>query len=234
MDLANFIGSRVLPFRNPRVVSPPGHVHPKGRRNILVATPMRSGTHILIDLILNNVPAYRNRPLYIDLDRCSDSAFQAQGFLDRITPDCGYVLKTHLPINVRDGLAADPRVRAVIDSACVVTVRRDRQEVCRSLERWRELGSGKTVEEHAAQYDRFWEFWGMRERREIAFPDLFMEDRMRSVLEEIAQMTGTRTARRYLPPPGAQKTRIYVNKGLTRVLGRFAPRIDTTIHTLKS
>ena len=54
-DLSNFIGRTVLPFTNPRVVAPPGTPGHHGRPNLIVATPMRSGTHILIDLILNNL-----------------------------------------------------------------------------------------------------------------------------------------------------------------------------------
>jgi hypothetical protein len=59
-DLTHYISTHLLPFTNPRVVCPPGTVTAQGRPNIIVATPMRSGTHILSDMILNNIPAYQN------------------------------------------------------------------------------------------------------------------------------------------------------------------------------
>ena len=51
MDIANLIGRRLLPFTNPRVVSPPGHPKRHGRPNLIVATPMRSGTLRLVQNI---------------------------------------------------------------------------------------------------------------------------------------------------------------------------------------
>ena len=62
----NWVGRRVLPYENARVVAPPGVPVTQDRPNIVVATPKRSGTHVLIDILLNNLPAYRRRPLYVE------------------------------------------------------------------------------------------------------------------------------------------------------------------------
>lgn len=237
-DLTNLIGTHILPFTNPRVVSPPGRITPQGRPNIVVATPMRSGTHMLIDMILNNLPAYRNRPLYVDLDQCWKQEGPDRDLIGQITPDAGYVLKTHLPLAMDARVTEDPRIAALVQAGIVVTIRRDRDEVCRSLARWHgRTQPGRTTEaalaDYAAQYDRFWEVWQDRPQIGIAFGDLFSATPMTALIDEIARRTGTRRAGTFRGPPRAGQSWIYTNKALTRLLGRHAPRIDTSIHTLK-
>lgn len=234
-SLANFVGTHLLPFTNPRVVCPPGRVRPTGRPNLVIATPMRSGTHILIDLILNNLPAYRRTPLYVDLDQCFKQARPGNDLLAQITPDAGYVLKTHMPLNVPEGMGGDARIAALIDQGQVVTVHRDRAEVCRSLARWHGIAPEEAEAEYGPQYDRFWDFWTGRPQTRLSFGDLFDETKMRRTLADLAAASGTAPSPRYRPPPSsATKSRIYANKMMTRLAGRHAPRVDTTIHTLKS
>lgn len=234
-DLANFVGTHLVPFTNPRVVCPPGRVRQRDLPNIMVATPMRSGTHILIDLILNNLPAYRARPLYVDLDQCAKQGRADHDLLGALTPRSGYVLKTHMPLNVPEDMAADPRIEALTEAACVITLRRDRAEVCRSLGRWHRIGAAEAEAAYGPDYDRFWDLWEGRDRIAVEFSDLFDPEAMQRLLADIAERTGTRAARRFMAPPsGRGKGRIYANKMMTRLAGRHAPRVDTTIHTLKS
>lgn len=233
-DLANFVGTHLLPFTNPRVVCPPGRVVAQGRRNIVVATPMRSGTHILIDLILNNLPAYRTRPLYVDLDQCRKQSAPGNDLIAAIPADAGYLLKTHMPLNVPEGMIAEPQVAALVDKGLVLTLRRPRAEVCRSLGRWHGLDAAEAEARYGAQYDAFWQVWEGRGDIVLDFADLFDPARMQALLARIGAETGTRPAALYRPPPSGQgRNRIYANKMLTRLLGRRARRIDTTIHTLK-
>ncbi len=234
-DLANFVGTHLLPFTNPRVVCPPGRVQVRGRPNIMVATPMRSGTHILIDLILNNLPAYRARPLYVDLDQCAKQGRPDNDLLGALTPRSGYLLKTHMPLNVPETMVADPRVETLVAEACVITLRRDRADVCRSLGRWHRIDMAAAEARFGPEYDRFWDLWEGRDRIAVEFTDLFDPKTMRRLLADLADRTGCQVAPRYLPPPsGASKGRIYAGKMMTRLAGRHAPRVDTTIHTLKS
>ena len=236
--LANMIGSSVLPFNNPRVVCPPGRPGHYGRRNIIVATPMRSGTHLLIDMILNNIPAYRTRPLYIDLDQCL-SPRQLSGpdpFFGQIGPQSGHVLKTHLPVGVDPVAAADPAVAALIDAALILTIRRERVDIERSLKHWSETSAkGRSPRHRDEDYDRFWQFWEGKAAIELRFADLFDPDAMIAALNRIAEATGTQPDPSFHgPAPASRKFAIFRNKALTRIAGRFAPRIDTTIHTLKT
>lgn len=235
LSIANFIGTHLLPFTNPRVVCPPGRVVCAGRPNIVVTTPMRSGTHILIDLILNNMPAYRRSPLYIDLDQCAKQEGPGNDLVGRITPEAGYVIKTHMPINTPEGMADDPRILRILETAgAILTVRRSRDSVCRSLARWHGLQPDEALAIYGPSYDRFWEFWADRGTIGIDFDDLFRPDRMAAVLDDLCARVGVRRAQTLVPPPsGSNRAALHARKAITRLAGRHAPRIDTTIHTLK-
>ena len=232
-DLSNFIGTKVLPFTNPRVVSPPGVPGRHGRVNLIVATPMRSGTHILIDLLLNNLPDYRHRPLYIDLDQCLKQARPGLDLLGRLTPDAGHVVKTHYPIAVSEA-AADPRLPDLLRQGVVLAIHRPRADILRSLDRWQGGPEDSPEARFGPQIDAFWRFWNDYPRIDLAFEDLFQPERMQELLQRIAAATGARPQARFVPPPGrGEKRRIYLDKAVTRLLGRHAPRVNTTIHTLK-
>lgn len=232
-NLAQFVGKRVLPFNNPRVVCPPGIVRPNGRRNIIVATPRRSGTHILIDQILNNIPAYRSRPLYIDLSQCLKRDAPGNNLIGQITPNAGYIIKTHLPVGLPGAVLKDARLDAIIAASVVVTVRRDRDDVRRSLARWHKARTEGDVG-YDTEYDAFWEFWNDKEQIVLDFKDLFVKSKMEVILDRLANETQTKRATRFAGPTSLSRKRsIYLNKTLTRLLGSNAPHIDTSIHTLK-
>ncbi len=233
LGVANWIGTSLLPFTNPRVVCPPGTPAKNGRMNVVVATPMRSGTHLMLDLLLNNVAAYRTRPLYIDLDQCRKQSSADRNLVGEIGSDAGQLIKTHLPIGVDAQASTDADVLRVIDSALVVTVRRNPSAVLKSLAR-----AGHTpdqLRQHEDEFDRFWEFWEPRSTMAIDFESLFDGEAAAGILRRIASTTDTSTqARLVLPTPQRRRRRIYANKAVTRLVGQHAPRVDTTIHTLKS
>ena len=58
--------SKLLPPNTPTVRCPPGLLRNSKNDlpNLVVATFPRCGTHLLIDLILNNFSLYRQNPLY--------------------------------------------------------------------------------------------------------------------------------------------------------------------------
>ena len=234
-SLLGCVGAHILPFTNPRVVSPPGKVVSFGRRNIIVATPMRSGTHILIDLILNNIPAYRNRPLYVDLDQCVKTSQNEFDYLSPIRPDLGYVLKTHMPIGMAPDKADDPRIAQLLETSCVITIRRSREEVCRSLGRWRGTDQSEAEEKFGADYDAFWDHWKDVPQIEVAYTELFRPASMRQLIHELAAQTETSCRQYFTGVPSKEgKRAILFHKAWTRLLGHRAPRINTTIHTLKT
>lgn len=234
---ANFVGKNVISFENPRVVSPPGVIRGHNRRNIIVATPTRSGTHILIDLILNSFPDYCNIPLYVSLDKIIKRDRFQPGLLDTLRPDSGYVVKTHFPIGVAPTVEERARVARLASDAVVVTVRRKDADIIRSLSRFNAKGvETKGVEERfAANIAAFWEFWEDRATIGLDFDDLFTAEAYADALDRLADLTGTQRPKQIRPPLHPSDIwRIYFNKLATRILGCRAPRIDTTIYTLKN
>lgn len=202
--------------------------------NIVIATPRRCGTHVLIDIILNNMRDYRNRPLYIDLDKAWQQRECGKGLFGSITPESGYVIKTHMPI-VHPDAPLNRHLLEILNAAVVVTVHRDVDAMVRSAERWWKRAEAKTVGNTIREsYEKFWAFWRDRPRVELEFEDLFRADTMRMVLANLSTKTGSPYSELYTPPISADRSKIiYANKALTRLMGRYAPRVDTTIHTLR-
>ena len=234
--LANAVGSRYLSFQNPRVVSPPGRVASNGARNIMVATPMRSGTHLMIDAILNNIPAYCRTPLYVDLDQFYKQGERSDADFGDLGPTSGYLLKTHFPLGFPRPSDHAAKVAELARGALVITVERRPEDVKASLLRWAGNDAGSAALDGYiagidANLDAFWSIW--RDRSDIAlnFEELFDPSCMTKVVAQVARDLGVSACARYHPmPPKRQMNRIYLQKGLTRLLGRHAPRINTTIY----
>lgn len=106
--------ARVLPHNNRRCVAPPGELRPGSGKPVIVSSIMRSGTHLLIDLLLNNFPAYRRMPLYVDLDHALASGLTAA---DLLHGGC-YVMKSHHP-NVRYAAAAQAELEELAAAAFI-------------------------------------------------------------------------------------------------------------------
>ncbi len=204
------------------------------QENIVVATPMRSGTHVLIDLLLNNVSDYRRKPLYVDLAGCLQRKNLHKNYLDQICDGGGHIVKTHLPIKVAKDRIQDPRIETLFRNAVVITVKRDTDSILDSLERWNAFEGDAYRQNCNAMIKEFWNFWQDRPHTSIAFRDLFDAQEMEQIISDICEQTGSEMVRPIRGPSDpAKKSKIYFNKAATRLLGKFAPKIDTTIHTLK-
>ena len=87
--------SAAFPPDSKRVMAPSGSIvasHTSLPLIVVTSFP-RSGTHILIDLILNNFTPYRRNPLYVDLDRYIHEGLDVEDLIQK----GGYVVKTHYP-----------------------------------------------------------------------------------------------------------------------------------------
>lgn len=233
-DFFGFLGRHVLPYANRRVVCPPGRPEVHGRPNIVIATPKRCGTHVLIDMILNNMPAYQNQPLYIDLDKAWKRKDLGEDLFGCINTRSGYVIKTHLPVGA-PGAADSQRILALLDASVVLTVHRNSDAMVRSTARWMQVETSEVSDAVQADYANFWGFWQNRPRIGLEFEELFSTDRMQSVLADLSVQTRVERTARYVPPPAKDRLgSIYMAKAMTRLMGCYAPKIDTTIATLKS
>lgn len=231
MSIANYLGRKYLRFKNPRVVCPPGEILPGEGPLVVVATVMRSGTHLMIDTILNNFPRYKRRPLYVDLDRLLDAADREEK-VDKLLASGGYVVKTHFP-QAFDQPGREPLVRRVAERSRIVVVHRDPERTYRSLQAWTsqwDLGLVKDKGAYLASVARFGEFWRDYPRLDFQFEELVDEKGYEDMVGRLQAFLGTPpSARLRRPPRASARLQVYLTKGLTRVLGHRAPVVNTTI-----
>ncbi len=233
MSLVNFIGSRIITAEAARISAPPGTIIRGGYRNIVLATPMRSGTHIAMDLIMNNLPRYRRRPLYINLD----TLLLRDLARDTLYDAAGYVVKTHFPSGrVRN---FRPQIERLARQSLVVIVHRPTAEIRASLQRWVDAGPDlprirKQLANLESELAEFHTFWQAFSPYNVTFRDLFDAERCQVIVSDIARLTDHPDTYCKTPlVPVSKPMLVYLNKALTRTLGRHAPRIDTTIRSLR-
>lgn len=221
MRLRNKVGL-ILPPINRRCVAPPGSLPVGEGRPIVVASLMRSGTHLLIDLILNNFASYRRDPLYLNLDAYLIERRASQGLMN-----CGaYVAKTHFPqIPVPDDTLDD--LRRFAERAVVLRPVRGLAETHRSLLSFGETRSMEELVACKAAADAFWDAF---DPLDFSFDDLATPSLTADIVTRIAERTGLPLPGRVVVTPDkSQAIRILTAKLLTRLLGHRAPRLNTTI-----
>lgn len=207
----------------PCVTCPPGIPGAaNGTPHVVVAAQMRSGTHLLIDLILNNFPVYRESPLYLDLERYRLSDLETS----RIPDLRGLVIKTHCP-HASDRLEAARDIEPLTRRYPVVMPVRDRHEVVRSMQRFGEWGAAQSMDPHIDAFERY---WADVPKLSLPFRKLLDPEALPEVVRALEQHLGTPAiASPVGPRPVTQRRRILLDKSLTRLLGARAPRINTTI-----
>lgn len=225
MDLSRRLASRLLPHDNGRCVAPPGRLPQGAAPPVVVASLMRSGTHLLIDLILNNFAAYRHTPLYVD----ADAWFRAGNPPSDLASLEGCVVKTHFP-QLRDG-ASGPAAEAALDRlatrAVVFQPRRDSDPVFDSLQRFGYRGDRAAFE---AERESFESFWAKYDPVILEFADLADPASSHQCLLEMAEVLHQPPpATPVLSPAKSDARSILWSKALTRLLGRRARRINTSI-----
>lgn len=207
----------------PCVTCPPGDPGAaNGTPHVVVAAQMRSGTHLLIDLILNNFPVYRENPLYLDLERYRLSDLETSQI-----PDLrGLVIKTHYP-HSSDRVEAAQDIEPLTRRYPVVMPVRDRDERVRSMRRFGDWGAAQSMDPHIDAFERY---WSDVPKLTLPFRKLLDPEALPEVVHALEQHLGTPAiASPVGPRPVAQRRRILLDKTLTRLLGAHAPRINTTI-----
>ena len=216
------LGSRLLPHDTQNTTCPPAALVSGAGPIIIVASIMRSGTHLLLDAMFNNFPALRRLPLFVDFDAYERGTFPPAP----LTFVTGTVIKTHFPhtplMEPYAGILAGLAARAV-----VLRPSRPSADVRRSLAKWGHLHSAREFMEIEARFD---EFWSPFSPLTVDFATLLQPGGIDSVIRSVAQRTGFKPHRRELPVMPAQaRWGVYCDKLLTRMLGYRAPRINTTI-----
>lgn len=223
---------------NPRVVAPPGAIRPGPGRPIIVATVQRTGTHVLMDLVLNNLAPYRRRPLYIDADRFLGplDAESALAAAEQVIAGGSYVVQTHHPaLKARPHL--DEAIRRIAAAGVVVTTRRDVDDAHRSLTQFvagrdhaMDPAAIESAQVLADEMRRHAAFWQGRVAATVDFVDLFDPVASAALMARIAEIVGVEPRRRHRPaPPKSHRRRVLLAKALTRIAGRHSPVLNTTV-----
>jgi hypothetical protein len=215
---------RILRHDNRRCVCPPGSLSAAPGRPIIVASMMRSGTHLLIDSMLNNCTTIRRTPLYIDLDQLLLQHTPEEA-LALIKQAGAYLVKTHYPQLGGQEPGRAEFMKSLCDLGTAVTVNRDQRSVERSFAIFTDLESPVDLTE---EYQRFGDFWSDHADVAIDFTDLTTQ--WAPTMDRVWAATGLAPEGPLRKPlPRSQRYRVYANKVLTRLLGRRAPVINTTI-----
>jgi hypothetical protein len=214
--------TRFLPHNTRKTTCPPAPLVAGGGPVIIVPSLMRSGTHLLLDTLFNNFPALRRRPLFVDFD-----AYERAGLPpEPLASISGVTIKTHHP-RVELSEPCLSALESLAGRALILTPRRPAEEVCASLAKW---GHSLTVDEFGEIERRFDAFWGPYSPVAVSFPTLLDAGGAESLIKLVAERTGLAPVRRPRPVmPAGHRLGVYFDKVLTRLLGRGAPRINTTI-----
>jgi hypothetical protein len=221
-ESSRLFGARILPHDTRRTTCPPAPLVPGDGPIIIVPSLMRSGTHLLLDALFNNFPALRRRPLFVDLDAYERAARPPEPF----GSIRGVTIKTHCPQVELAGpyLSA---LKSVASQALVLTPRRPAVEIRKSLAKW---GEDFTAEEFADIERRFDELWKPFSPVTVNFATLLDSGGIETLIALVAERTGLAPRRSKNPVmPARHRLGIYFDKVLTRLLGRGAPRINTTV-----
>jgi hypothetical protein len=216
------VGSRLLPHDSKKTTCPPAPLVSGDGPTIIVASLMRSGTHLLLDALFNNFRGLRRTPLFLDFDAYERGSLPVAP-LSGIT---GVIIKTHFP-ETPLARAYSVNLSRIASRAIVLTPRRSSEDVRRSLAKW---GMNFSREEFAELEKRFDEYWSPFSPLKLDFNQLLHPDGVRAAVGEVVFRTGLKCDRATRPVmPAKSRLGVYVDKMLTRVAGSSAPRINTTI-----
>jgi len=222
---------KFLKYDSPQVVCPPGDLTtPNKIPHLVVAALMRTGTHLVIDLLLNNFPQYCNQTLYMDLDRYIGNG----GNIADVQASGGMIHKTHFP-QYPQCLDQKKDYIEFFKGKKVIITDRNKEDTFRSLSNFGELGKRKSVR-FDFHYEEFQKFWHSHPNvLRLRYEDLIQPEKIPKILEsiccflELPYPDEPRYARRK-----KDRYRILFDKALTRLLGAKAPIINTGIQLSKA
>lgn len=201
---------------------PPAPLISRAGPTIVVASLMRSGTHLLLDTLLNNYSEFRHLPLFVDFD-----AYARNGLpLEPLVSLHGKLIKTHHPETSLPKPYSDA-LSTIASRSIVLTPNRNPEQVRISLSKW---GVDVSPTQFAKIKSQFEDFWSPFSPTLIEFAKLLEPEGVKSVLHQLDQLAGLKCERIASPiMPANSRLGVYVDKFLTRIAGSRAPRINTTI-----
>ncbi len=217
------IVSTCFPHNNRRTVCPPGPIPTGVHAPIIVSSLMRSGTHLAIDLLLNNLWSYRNNPLYIDFDRLALDTPDPE----RIKTAGSCIIKTHVQQCAFDEKTRD-LLKSIASKGLVVIPTRDLAATHSSLKKWNQSFSLEKLKRDHSEHLDFWkEFFPIV----VDFKDLLDPARAGLFLRDVRQrldLPDDESPADVITASGLE-LRIFWSKLHTRLVGSDAGLINTTI-----
>jgi hypothetical protein len=217
------IVSTCFPHANKGTVCPPGPLPTGSNPPIIVSSLMRSGTHLAIDLLLNNLPIYRNHPLYVDFDRYVYEGFE----LSKIINVGNCIIKTHIqqrPFNASIG----DSLKLIASKGLVIIPTRDLSAAKLSLTKW---NYSYSIEDLQKDHEVHLDFWKDFFPIIVDFRSLTDPIKASVFLNEVRQRLHLEDDQSTDLPVVASCTEmgIFWSKFQTRLLGSKAKLINTTV-----
>lgn len=220
---AQDLAARLFPHTTGKVMCPPGPLPVGPLPPLIVSSLMRTGTHLIIDLLLNNIQGYRQSPLYLDFD-----AYTFEGFASAPLLEVGScVVKTHVahrPFNQETG----DLLRTLAERSVVIIPMRQPEKIFKSMATW---GYQASPEEFAGLQARHLDFWKGYDPILVEFNHLLNPEKAAKILAIIRDRAGLPAVSENTLPfvAGSSRARNLFRKLRTRIQGCKAPRINTTV-----
>ncbi len=217
------IAARLFPHQNARTVCPPGPIPTGPLPPIIVSSLMRSGTHLTIDLLLNNIPGYRQNPLFIDYDTYVYEGYSPSALLGTGST----IVKTH--IIQRPFTATSTGILHQLGRRGLVIIpERNPAKIMNSMNRW---GYQTTEAEILLQHRRQLDFWENFDPIVVRFEDVLDSEKSAALLRRVRERLGLPEAPSGQLPvvAGSSRPLNLWRKLRSRLQGSAAPVINTTV-----
>jgi hypothetical protein len=211
------LAARVISHETPRLMCPPGPVPLGEHPPIIISSLMRSGTHLLMDLLLNNLPEYRQEPLYVDFDQY---VFRGHD-RSRLLRAGSCLIKTHAAQRPFDE-SVQEFLRDLGARGLVIIPQRSLDAVRASMAKW----SRPLADEVEDKQILIWQ--GM-EPLMVDFQDLLDLEAARALLETVRSRLGLPAAGNPPVLAAGSTSQVLWDKLQTRLRGARAGRLNTTI-----
>jgi hypothetical protein len=217
-----WIANGFLSHSNTRTVCPPGIIEAGCLPHILLPSITRTGTHILIDFILNNFSFYKRKPLYIDLDKYVVNG----GSLDFLLVNTGYIIKTHYPQRI-EHKDIHLFVEKLINSSILVSPARVLEETRLSTN---VFGNQNDIAEFRQAHDRFIKFWQSKPVSYFDFNELVDDNSAAEVVNRLRKVLKISPNKVIVTTLAKNKViKVLIVKLITRLFGSVSPIVNTTI-----
>ena len=213
---------------NRRTCCPPGKLKKENQTpHLVVASMMRSGTHLAINMILNNFLVYKGTPLYVNLEMLLHTG----GNLEELSRAGGSVVKTHFPQSI-ECRGHEQEISQFLRREKVILVTRNPQQIKLSLQNFGQWGAGESLkfDEIQREFEDYWMRAHADDVLSLDYADLIQTEKLPDLLRQIEEFTGlTRNPKSVSVIDKNRRFTTLLSKALTRVFGRFAPYINTGI-----